>query len=164
MISRIETITDLVEWLNSIATLEKKIVDIEKLTDNQVSVLISAQEILAEIEPRFPGPFKQCCKCKAVYPETKEWFDWSGQGRTGLHAVCKFCRNAYQKKHKTVQKAKQNNYGYSCQADLDEVNYYREKEGLPPLSTAPAKRGRPKGSKTKKTISSQHIPEVGEKW
>ena len=107
MISRIENIDDLIVWLNSIATLNTKNVKVERLTDNQISSLETAREVLQAIRPKFLNPddnvlipFKQCCKCKAIYPETEEWFDYCGQGRTGLSPVCKFCRNAYQKKRK----------------------------------------------------------------
>lgn len=164
MISRIETIDDLIMWIDSLIRLNTKNVKIEKLPEDQATALISAQEVLSKIGVRFPGPFKQCVTCKAIWPETREWFDWCGQGRTGLHAECKFCRNAYQKKYQEQRRAKQSNFGYASQADLDEINFHREQDGLPPLSTAPAKKGRPRRSKTKKSFTPQYIPKVGERW
>lgn len=102
MISRIETIDDFGIWLKSIATLDKKNVALkDQLQARQISILLQAHEILLEIKPLFPDSFKQCIKCQAIYPATKEWFDWNGRGRDGLNSICKFCRNAYQKKHKS---------------------------------------------------------------
>lgn len=101
MISRIETLDDLIIWLNSIATLNAKDVKLEKLPDDLSSGLIQIQRRLLDVKHRFPDPFKQCIKCQAIYPANKKWFDWNGRGRDGLNCICKFCRNAYQKKHKS---------------------------------------------------------------
>lgn len=100
MISRIETINDLEIWLECLRMLHKKNASFPELLPEQSDVLSMAQDILEEIRLVHTGTFKQCCKCMCIWPETKEWFDWNGQGRTGLHADCKFCRNTYQKTRK----------------------------------------------------------------
>lgn len=132
MINRIETITDLITWLNCVKTLHKKNVQVEKLTDDQINILAKAQIVLQGLASNFQDPFKQCIKCGRIYPATKKWFDWNGRGRDGLNTICKFCRNAYQKKYKKTKTLGQHQYG--SQSDLEEINSHREQGGLPPLS------------------------------
>lgn len=116
MISRIETIDDLIEWLGSIVGLHTKNVTFEKWTNEQTAPLEAAQEVLLKMKPKFPNPFKQCIRCGGIWPATKEWFDWCGQGRDGLKPICKFCRNAYQKKRKAQKKSK---FSAVDQAEID---------------------------------------------
>lgn len=118
MVSRLETIDDLIRWLDSIATMDTRNVKIKKLPEDVISNLVLVQKSLQGIKDRFPTPFKQCHRCKDVYPETEEWFDYSGQGRTGLHAACKFCRNAYQKRHKS--KGHKSPYSSADQRELED--------------------------------------------
>lgn len=103
MISRIEKISDLIDWLESLKMLHTKNVSFPELTPEQDTALSVAQEVLSEATLH-DGPFKQCCKCFSIWPETEEWFDSNRQGRTGLHSDCKFCRNDYQKKRKKTKK------------------------------------------------------------
>lgn len=133
VLSRIETLDDLIKWLDSLVILHTKNVSVEKLSDDEVHDITGVREKLVAIAVRFPGTFKQCHRCKAIYPETEEWFDYSGQGRTGLHATCKFCRNAYQKKRKRTKRPGQPRR-YGSQSDLDEINSHRSQDGLPLLS------------------------------
>lgn len=156
MITRIEKIEDLVLWLNSLSTLHSKNVEVEELTEEQISGLKVTSEILCEIQPRFPGPFKQCVKCQAIYPETDDWFDFCGQGRTGLHAYCKFCRNAYQKKRNKQKRVEKNLYGFSCQADLDEMNRIRVSDGELPLGESTQEKRGPGRPKKEHTENQKH--------
>ena len=151
MISRIETIDDLTKWLEYIAAHSTP----EDVTGGQFTNMIMT---LKRLKPHFPCAFKQCCKCQKIYPETKEYFDWSGQGRTGLHAVCKVCRKKYQKKHK---KAKQQEArGEWSPEYVAEVNRIRALAGKPPLQPpAIRKPGRPKKKQTPQTP-----PQPGEAW
>lgn len=135
MISRIETIGDLMLWIDSLLLMWTKNKNVEKLTDKQIASLTSTMDALSDIYRRFPGPFKQCCKCHAIYPETKEWFDWCGQGRTGLSPICKFCRNAYQKKRKNQRKSK------LSAADQAEIDRHRAQgDHFSPSSPKPGER------------------------
>ena len=143
MISRIENIDDLITWLGCIVNLETKNKDfaVLNLTVDQISDFAGVQDTLSKLKSKLSGSFKQCCRCKSIWPETKEWFDWSGQGRTGLHSICKFCRNSYQKEHKKTQRAIKNNYGYSCPADLEEANRHHVLEIKKPSATQSPKPG-----------------------
>ena len=118
MISRIEIIDDLIMWIESLMQLHAKKVSCEELSDDKISILCKAVTVLQELTTNYPGTFKQCVKCFCVWPETKEWFDYSGQGRTGLHPDCKFCRNAYQKKRKRNSNTAQSNLSDEDQAEI----------------------------------------------
>ena len=144
MISRIETIDDLIKWIRSITDLHTKNTTCEKLSDGRITALRKSITVLEELKLIYPNPFKQCIKCGSVYPATKDWFDWNGRGRDALNGICKFCRNAYQKKHKKKERAVKSNYGYASSADLAEINYHRELDGQKPLGAMPTKKkGRP---------------------
>jgi hypothetical protein len=152
MFTRIENLSDLITWLECLK-------EIQKLPANQKEAagIGIAQEILSN--SGFPeGPYKQCCKCMNIWPETKEYFDWTGQGRTGLRAICKHCRKKYQKTYNKKKRAIKNLHGYSCQSDLEEINRMRKLEGQSPLPTEMRKPGRPK----KSVVNIQQPPAPGE--
>ena len=151
MVSRIETIDDLIAWLSYLSTLEG-------VTPGQFANMAST---LLDLKPKCGDvTFKPCIKCHKVYPATKEFYNWSGQGRTGLHAVCKPCKNSYTKKYN--QFVRQESKGDWTPEYLAEVNRIRAQEGKPPL-TAPVKH-RKKAGRPKVQSPTQTAPKPGEAW
>jgi hypothetical protein len=140
MVGRIEMIEDLLAWLDCVKMLRSEESAPAKWSEDQIHIIQSARELIQESIPNLPQTFKKCCKCKHIYPETTEWFGWSGQGRTGLHAICKYCKNAAARKFHQEEKIRKTNYGFFSRQDLEEVNRIRQQEGLPPL-IVPPKRG-----------------------
>ena len=156
MISRIETIPDIIKCMEFLSTLDG-------VTPGQFTNMIATLNTLKDTHDY---PLKICCKCRKVYPDTSDYFDWSGQGRTGRHATCKDCRRKYQKRYTRIRR--QETEGDWSPEYLAEVNRVRAQENLPPLSI-PAHRtpstrkpGRPPKAKTPETP--QLPPKPGEKW
>lgn len=183
MYTRIEKIDDLVIWLDCLTTLHTKNVGVKRPSDEDIDILKSAQEVLLRVKPDFPDPtgvnaedikpllintFKQCLKCGNIYPETRKWFDYNGRGRTGLNSICKFCRNASRRKKKFHSKYSQEDQAEIGRLKTDEdimrERYLSDMEARPEDKPGKRKRGRPKGSKTKKKYRAPYVPKPGEKW
>ena len=148
MITHIETIDDMISWLHWLTRLES----------SPDKALADVTASLEQIKQSHPYPFKVCTKCRNVYPATKDYFRYTGQGRLGLSYDCKFCHNSYLKaRNKTKRKKANGNWSPEY---LEEVNRVRSKDGLPSLGSKPtAKPGRPK-----KVHTPQLPPKPGELW
>lgn len=123
MITRIETIEDLIIWLDDLTVRHTKSVHCEPLPDSCLDSLCRARDELEKVKSDYPDPFKQCYKCKHIYTETEKWFDKSGQGRTGLHSDCKFCRNTYQKNRRRQEK-QSNPHSKMSTVDQEAINRF----------------------------------------
>ena len=130
MIGRIETLNDLSKWLRCLTELHIKKVTYEKLSDSRISAIHKAIEALAGILPDDEQRFKKCLKCEDIYPASREWFDWNGRGRDGLNGICKFCRNAYQKKRKRKGHCPSTPYSEEDQEAINQFMSERPSGGL----------------------------------
>ena len=104
MITYMGTIENLIKWLDSITNLTPNPIE---FSDEQLDAFSTVKTVLSQLPPTYPKVFKTCVRCKKVHPETEDWFDWVGQGRSGLSPYCKFCRKSYQKNYKQQQRQQQ---------------------------------------------------------
>ena len=89
MVKRIETIADLVMWLDCLPYFKFG-------KDSSFSGLPpDVRKELVRLIPKFTKPFKQCFKCNQIYPEIEEYYEWTQQGRTGYHSCCRVCRGTF---------------------------------------------------------------------
>ena len=124
--SRIETLDDLIAWLEGLAASDKTIT-----TAGLISVLEHRNK-----SGDLPDKWKKCTKCSKILPAQEGYFDKRHDGVDGLSPTCSACRRAYHNAWKrNVRKAKKllKDVSKIPSADASEINRMRVLQDKPPL-------------------------------
>ena len=119
---KIETIDDLISWLENVAVIDSTIT-----TAGVISVLEHCKETRA-----LPDTWKKCSVCLKILPASLSHFDRRTEGKNGLSSRCRPCRRKYlldykhkykkSKKNKSFEKLPKEDQAEITRITMEEAN------------------------------------------